>query len=604
MITGPRYGLFVALPVLLLAACASQKPRWTPQSVAVPEELEAALEGTNGTGAAPFRATLDKWNPPVAEATAESREDPQEAVDISEAAELHPVPLTRDGAILSALARNRAFAVQKYDIDIAQTEIQVARAAFDPAIQSSITYSESNSPLGGAGNTLGSQLNTFVVPLPGTNPANPPSRADNISTLSQEVTKLTQVAEIVGSGGVQVARNRSADATVSTFLPTGTEVFLSGGLSKSSASVAEDDSYQGDWTVGLTQSLLRGFGPAVNLVTLRQSRNAAGITEQGVRGTALDLVRDVENAYWNLVLALESLGIRQFSADLSAEQLELNKAFISVGKLAESDQVSAEAALAASKADLVDAKAQVRTRTIDIWRLLNPETAPGEEVYFLPQEPPDVARIEEDLATSIRLGQIFRPDFAQARLNLANRDLDIVRAKNGVLPQLDLTANYGGGSAGTSANDARRFVYDDRFDNYQVGIVFGMSLTNRAERANRLRAEYQLDQAEASLQNLEQLIEADLRLAVVEINRQWERIAATQQEVRSREEEYGVEQDQFRLGRSTNLDVLQVQQSLIQAKLNEVSARVAYIQSLTNLYHAEGTLLARRGVNFATASEN
>ena len=87
------------------------------------------------------------------------------------------------------------------------------------------------------------------------------------------------------------------------------------------------------------------------------------------------------------------------------------------------------------------------------------------------------------------------------------------------------------------------------------------------------------------------------------LERQWQRIQATEKEVASREEELRVEQDQFRVGRSTNLDVLQVQQGLIQAKVDEVTARVGYIQAITALYRTEGTLLERRGVSVETTQE-
>jgi hypothetical protein len=36
--------------------------------------------------------------------------------------------------------------------------------------------------------------------------------------------------------------------------------------------------------------------------------------------------------------------------------------------------------------------------------------------------------------------------------------------------------------------------------------------------------------------------------------------------------------------------------NLIQARLDEITARIRYIEAITALYHAEGTLLERRGI--------
>ncbi len=57
-----------------------------------------------------------------------------------------------------------------------------------------------------------------------------------------------------------------------------------------------------------------------------------------------------------------------------------------------------------------------------------------------------------------------------------------------------------------------------------------------------------------------------------------------------------METEQFRLGRSTNLNVLLVQEKLTQAKLQEATARARFLQAITTLHETEGTLLVRRGI--------
>jgi outer membrane protein TolC len=47
------------------------------------------------------------------------------------------------------------------------------------------------------------------------------------------------------------------------------------------------------------------------------------------------------------------------------------------------------------------------------------------------------------------------------------------------------------------------------------------------------------------------------------------------------------------------LDVLQVQRDYIQSQVDDATARVRYIEALTELYAAEGTLLERRGISLA-----
>ena len=277
-------------------------------------------------------------------------------------------------------------------------------------------------------------------------------------------------------------------------------------------------------------------------------------------------------------------------------QLQLNKNFISVGKLSRDALVSAEAELASRKADRVDAYAEVKSRTIDLIRLLDPEFDTQWSIVFETADPPDVASVDLNPDVSARLAALYRPELAQAILDFKNSELELVRTKNGLLPRLDAFASYGRLSAGYSSNDASEHLDDSHLENYELGLSFQSSLLNRAEKARHQRAEFQKQMAEAAIRNLEQLLEADVRLAAIEVDRQWQRIPATQHAVKSREEELRIERSRFLEGTSTNLDVVQVHRNLIQAQFEEATARVYYIEALTALYHAEGTLLVRRGI--------
>jgi outer membrane protein TolC len=184
----------------------------------------------------------------------------------------------------------------------------------------------------------------------------------------------------------------------------------------------------------------------------------------------------------------------------------------------------------------------------------------------------------------------------QSRLSLANRQLEVEKTRNGLLPKLDMFASYSRLSSGETTSDAMRHLDDSRLESYEIGLSLGLSPLNRSERAGFRRAKLDQQKVEAAILNLKQLIEAGVRQDVIEVQRQWERVRATQQVVKSRAEQLEVEKSKFLVGKSTNLDVSLVQRDLIEAQLAEVTARIRYIQSLTGLYLGEGTLLERRGV--------
>ena len=63
------------------------------------------------------------------------------------------------------------------------------------------------------------------------------------------------------------------------------------------------------------------------------------------------------------------------------------------------------------------------------------------------------------------------------------------------------------------------------------------------------------------------------------------------------EKKLEAEQVKFRVGKSTNFMVLQVQRDYTLSRLAEARSLVSYLNALTNLYLMEGTLLERRHID-------
>jgi outer membrane protein TolC len=349
---------------------------------------------------------------------------------------------------------------------------------------------------------------------------------------------------------------------------------------------------------------LRNAGLPVNLVALRQARNKAAQSKFVFQATVLDTVRQTELAYWELVLANEVLKIREFAVKLAEEQLKRNEDLLAVGKAIEGDVMAARAERASRMADLADAQAAIRTQTIGLVRLLNPAAARQWTLTFEPTDPPDAVQTPLDAGASEQLAVQYRPELAQARLDLANSDLDVLKAKNGLLPEVDLVSSYGktAGSTGASGTTSSG-TGGGGSESYQVGIQLQTPLFYRAERARRQRAVLTRDQAERSVANLEQSIGAGVRQAAVEVERQWERTGATEEAMKNRTEQLRVAQGRYEVGKTTNLDLLLVQRDVIQTRVDGVTARAKYIEALTSLYAAEGTLLERRGISLEEKNE-
>lgn len=455
--------------------------------------------------------------------------------------------LTRDGAILTALARNRSLAVERFSPDIAATLPGEALGAFDPVLGATTSFGR--------------------------------------SALQR------------GPTDTQASVRRTQDASVELTQPTavGPEFFLSGGLERRSDSGRDRQEFL-DAEVGLNAPLLRGAGSRVGLIDLRQAENQAAASMAELRGFINDLVAQVEAAYWELALAEETVRIRLASLELAREQERFNRDLFEVGSALEGDVLTAQAEAAAREADLADARAERRQRVLDLLRLLSPE-APADwdsEIRLL--DPVEVAPVAVAPFESLGLALAYRAELAQARLDFSNSELEVLRTRNGLLPRLDGFASYSRNAVGDDFRDAFDTARERDSEGYRTGVAFETALYRRGERARLRRAQFQEAQAREAIRNLEELLHLEVRQAVIEVERQWERLAASEKAVEGRTEQLRIAVDRAEAGLLSTLDAVQIQRDFVEAQVDLATTRVRYIQALTELYRREGALAERRGI--------
>jgi len=201
----------------------------------------------------------------------------------------------------------------------------------------------------------------------------------------------------------------------------------------------------------------------------------------------------------------------------------------------------------------------------------------------------------DPLAEHLALADRLRPELNQARLQINRDELDIVKTRNGLLPQLDLFVTLGKSGFADSFGRAAGDVFARGGYDALVGVSGSYPLGNRAPRAQFDRATMGRDQSIKALENLAQLVEVDVRTSYIEVERTRQQITATAATRKLQEEKLRSEQEKFRVGRSTSLQVAQVQRDLENSQLAEVQAVVGCLKAYVELYRLDGSLLERRG---------
>lgn len=459
--------------------------------------------------------------------------------------------ITPTDAVLMALKNNRSLLVEQLNPSIKQAFEGTQTAVFDPQITAEIY----------GGRTDGE---TLVSGSPGT--------GDYHETEALGVISLEK------------------------YFPTGTLISLEGKSEMSDYSLYQDALYWSRLGLTVNQALLRDNGTDVNLVSLRQARLDTRMSAYELQGFTLSLVAQVEETFWDYSLASRQVEIFEASVKIARDQLNETLALIQVGRLAKSELPTGQAELASQEQGLINAKSKRETLRLQLLRLLNP---PGEnpwerQIQLIHQSAlPDVKL--DPVRAYVKTARQRRPLLNEARLQVMQNNLEVVKTKNGLLPLLDLFITFGKSGYANSFGGSFRNVGNDDFDAY-VGLKFEYPVFNRAQKASHREALLNRDQAEKALENLSQLVELDVRTAYVEVKRTKEQIRASDTTRRFSEESLRVETEKLRIGKSTSLLVAQAQRDLLISRIAEVEALSNYIKSLVFLYQQDGSLLERRGI--------
>lgn len=348
--------------------------------------------------------------------------------------------------------------------------------------------------------------------------------------------------------------------------------------------------------ITLTQSLLRGLDPDANLAQVHLAELETRATRYQVRAFVLALLRDVETAYWQLALADRRMHVYEASLALAEQQLQAIEGRIAVGYLAPRDAAVPRAEVARRRQALIDARAEREASRLRLARMLGID--PDASTIAIEQPIEIEPRAIDDEGSHRRLALRLRPDLNEARLRLEQRRLETVVTANGLLPRLDVFVHLAKTGFGSSFADAVSGLTGPTYE-VTAGLSFEQLLGNAIARATDDAANLRRDRAERAVENLESLVELDVRLALTELSRAREQIAASRATREEEERVVAAERERLEAGDGTVLLLAQAERDLLAAQVAEAEAAVTYRIALVRLFAAEGSLLERRGVRLA-----
>ncbi|MEP7213581.1 MAG: TolC family protein [Acidobacteriota bacterium] len=531
----------------------------------------------NSGGAAP--AVLPYDPPPIApNFEAPPRPLPSaERVGVDVANQL---PLSLDEAIEMALKNNNDIDASRDTVRIAEFNLRGARGVYDPLINSQSYYESATTPTASA---IGGAVNGAVTQ-----------------------TRYFGTAGVDGYspwlGGQYSARFDSTRSTTSN-----TNSFL-------------NPQFPTLLTASYTQPLFRNFRFDSNRRQIEIAKKNLGLTDSQFRQRAIEVIAQVEQAYWNLAFALRNLQVQIDAVKQARTQLESNQRLVSKGVLAPIDIIAAtsqittfEQSVYSAQEDVTRAENTLKTlmlpdRNSQIWpRAITPISPIG-------LEPP---RIGLEVALTEALAN--RPEITQLQANAEINKIDERYFRDQTKPQIDLVGSYTAqGLAGTQTaaainpatglsrvpsnlvggyiNSLGNLAQLD-YPTYRVGVAISLPWGNTVAKANLGRTLVEADRIGNQRAQTEQVVEAEVRNALQALRSAEARLASAAASRASAEQLSESEQRQFRAGTTTFYLVLQRQTELLAARGRELQAQTDLNRAISEFQRATGTTLTANNVS-------
>src|SRR3989442_14215161 len=519
--------------------------------------------------------------------------------------------LSINDAIRRALLNNNDIEVSRDDVRFAEQQLRALQGVYEPTF--SITpqiiknVTPQQSVLGGGGSSATTTSTTYVLS---------PSLSKSFAT---------------GGGTYTLSFSNQHTNTSSTFNTI-------------------NPFYSSNLSLVVSQPLLRNRSIDANRHSIRVQKKRLEQTDSDFRQRTIEIISQVQAAYWNLVFAIRNQQNQLDSLNLARQNMRNIEAQIAAGAKAPLDRAQVQTDIATRETNLFVATQNVSVAENSLKQLmLRDPNMPEWTAQITPTDQPAFDLSPVDLKSSLDEAHKNRPELGRLNLQKDINAVDIQYYKNQTLPQMDIqstvaTTGLAGtalglpagtqvplisGSSTTSSSpfllpliqdiqrragfpvatvpnvatsgaptsliggygqDLRNLLtFGTR--NMTVGVAISFPIHNKPAEANLAGARIQREQLQASYRSQDQAIEMAVGNAARPVDPLQKLVLASGTASESAEQQLTGEQKLYEVGRSTTFLLLQRQNELTAARTNELQAQTDYNKALADLQRATAPTL-------------
>ena len=331
------------------------------------------------------------------------------------------------------------------------------------------------------------------------------------------------------------------------------------------APLIDRDIHAWTWTLQLTQPLIR----AQNAYAYQESKSLVEQARAQYAQAEQDLILRVTQAYFDVLVAQESIDVADAQVKSTGEQLSLAQHGVEAGTNAITDVHEAKSRSDLARSQQITARNELEAKHAELEKLTGQPSitlAVLRPAVVIPKPEPDDVKAWMEHARENNPA-VLAPI---AALNAAEAEVSKNRAEYS--PTLDLTASYGNNYS--SGNISIPSDYETRIKSRQIGVQLNFPLySGGMTRSHVIEAIANKNKAAAELEMARRQSGTDARQAYAAIVNGLAQIEALESAVESSKSAVNGNKIGYKLGIHMNIDVLNAEQQLYTAQRDLLKAR-------------------------------
>jgi outer membrane protein TolC len=332
------------------------------------------------------------------------------------------------------------------------------------------------------------------------------------------------------------------------------------------------------------------------------------------------MVRSIEQQYWALSQQQVQLWSRETAIGLGEQIVRREQSKFEVGRGSPSDVAEAEQQLEGFRLQLISATSDVITTERQLRNILG--LPPTDNRRIVPVTAPTEARLEPDWELSLAQMLAFQPDIVTQQLQVRLAELQLLVARNRLLPSLNLDALYQLNGYGDNIDVAEAVMTGQtlraidplnaalqqqaglqaqpgnfsNFQTWQLGLTFTAPLGFRGPMANVRSSQYILLRQRAYLQQIVHQQTHSLSRFFLEVDANYKLFKTAGRNRMAASQRLEAQRAEYEVGRVPIDRYLQAVAEWANAVAQEAQYKTSYNTSIAALEEAKGTLLAYNNI--------